>query len=106
MACCGQRRTALINPSSVGARPSVPSSVAPAGATRSAVTTALVAAPINPPPLPMGSSVMLRYLERSRILVRGPVTGRQYEFSATNAIRPVAYADAEALVRTRFFRRA
>jgi hypothetical protein len=50
--------------------------------------------------------VTLRYLERSRILVRGPASGRQYEFSADRAVQHVDGRDAPALLETRFFRRA
>ena len=51
------------------------------------------------------SSVNLRYLENSPILVRGPATGRQYEFSGARPLQSVEARDAEALLRTRFFRR-
>jgi hypothetical protein len=61
--------------------------------------------PTPPAPLP-GAAVPLRYLESSPILVRGPVTGRQYQFSATYPQQLVDVRDAEGLVRTRFFRRA
>lgn len=50
--------------------------------------------------------VRLRYLERSPVLVRGPVTGRQYEFSGSRPVQRVDGRDAEALLRTGFFRRA
>jgi hypothetical protein len=50
-----------------------------------------------------GGSVHLRYLERSRILVQGPVTGRPYEFSAAQPFQSVDARDASALLRTRFF---
>ena len=52
------------------------------------------------------SSVGLRYLEKSPIRVRGPVTGRQYEFSAVNSVRSVDARDAGSLLSTRFFARA
>ncbi len=48
---------------------------------------------------------MLHYLEQSRILVHGPVTGRYYEFSASHPDRPVDPRDAPQLLRTSFFRR-
>lgn len=105
MPCCGQRRTMFVSPPQAVARPSAPPpSAAPAAAPKPAVVPA--AASVHPPTLLAGASVKLRYLERSRILVRGPATGRQYEFSAADAVRPVAAADAEILLRTRFFRRA
>lgn len=48
----------------------------------------------------------LRYLQRSPIRVRGTVTGKDYEFSAANAVRLVDARDAEPLLQTRFFARA
>jgi hypothetical protein len=54
----------------------------------------------------MHAYVPLRYVERSPILVRGPATGQQYQFSGTQPIQSVDPRDAEALLRTRFFRRA
>lgn len=51
------------------------------------------------------SSFKVRYLEKSPIRVRGPATGRDYDFSAANRIRLVDPRDAEALLRTRFFAR-
>lgn len=51
-------------------------------------------------------SVVLRYRERARVLVRGPVTGRAYEFSAGQPTQPVDARDAELLLRTRHFTRA
>ncbi len=53
---------------------------------------------------PAYSSVILRYLENSPILVPGPVTGRQYEFSGARPVQAVDGRDAVALLRTRFFR--
>ncbi|HUY15363.1 MAG TPA: hypothetical protein VMX16_17305 [Terriglobia bacterium] len=58
------------------------------------------------PAQPSSSSVALRYLEYSPIQVRGPVTGRQYEFSSSNSVRAVDPRDAALLLRTRFFHKA
>jgi hypothetical protein len=49
--------------------------------------------------------VGLRYLERSSIRVRGPATGREYSFSAADPVQAVDTRDADALLRTRFFRK-
>jgi hypothetical protein len=49
--------------------------------------------------------VRLAYLERSDIRVRGPSTGTEYRFSAAHQVQHVALTDAEALLRTRYFRR-
>lgn len=48
----------------------------------------------------------LRYLEQSPILVRGPATGRYYEFSEAQPDQHVDSRDAPQLLRTSFFRRA
>jgi len=49
--------------------------------------------------------VMLRYRERTRLLVRGPVSGRNYEFAPQQATQ-VGARDAEVLLRTGRFIRA
>jgi hypothetical protein len=46
---------------------------------------------------------VLRYRERARVQVRGPVTGRVYEFSAGQPTQPVDARDAQTLLRTRLF---
>jgi hypothetical protein len=53
---------------------------------------------------PLPSAVPLRYLENSRVLVRGPATGRNYDFSTDQPVQPVAVADAGPLLRTGIFR--
>jgi hypothetical protein len=50
------------------------------------------------------ASVALRYTESSPVRVRGPVTGRQYDFSGSHPVQAVDSRDATALVRTLFFR--
>ncbi len=52
------------------------------------------------------STTRLRYLEHSPVRVRGPVTGKHYDFSGANPVAAVEARDAEALLRTRFFTRA
>lgn len=49
--------------------------------------------------------VTLQYLESSPIIVTGPTSGRQYEFSGARPSQAVDARDVEALLRTRFFRR-
>jgi hypothetical protein len=51
---------------------------------------------------PIGA-VGLRYLARSPIVVRGPVSGIEYRFSAAQPVQRVARADREALLRTGHF---
>ncbi len=48
--------------------------------------------------------VTLRYLEDSPILVTGSSTGRRYEFSGHHPMQSIDVRDAQALLRTRFFR--
>ncbi|MEO7144136.1 MAG: hypothetical protein ABI165_11625 [Bryobacteraceae bacterium] len=55
------------------------------------------------PPAGRSSSLKVRYLAKSPIRVRGPVTGTEYEFSAANTDRLVDARDADSLLRTRFF---
>ena len=50
-------------------------------------------------------SVNIQYLESSPLRIRGPVTGRDYEFSATQRMQRVDAPDAQSLLQTRFFRR-
>jgi hypothetical protein len=50
--------------------------------------------------------VCLRYLETTRVLVKGPASGRHYEFSGNMPVQAVDARDAGALLGTRFFRRA
>jgi hypothetical protein len=56
-------------------------------------------------PEPQGS-VRIQYLERSPVSVREPVSGRQYDFSATNRVQKVDALDAPSLLQTKFFRRS
>ena len=96
--CCGNKRTALRSTSLTGTTPS----------TRQA-TPGNFRLPGTPqqssglPGMPR-SVVALRYMQSSPIRVRGPITGRQYEFSATAPVQAVDPKDAPALLRTPFFR--
>jgi hypothetical protein len=51
------------------------------------------------------SDIVLRYQLRTHIMVRGPVTGRSYTFSAGQPNQRVDPRDALALLRTRYFTR-
>lgn len=98
MPCCGQKRALLrtpLAPTTTVMQPA-PNSFPPAHTTQ------------TPPPSrgSSSSSVAVRYLETSPILVRGPVTGQAYEFSSTRPVQIVDSRDAAALLRTRFFRPA
>jgi hypothetical protein len=50
------------------------------------------------------SSIAIRYVGSSLLRVRGPVTGRQYQFSGSHAVHSVDTRDAALLLRTQFFR--
>ncbi len=60
----------------------------------------------DPEPQAPRDAMSLRYLETAPILVHGPVSGRPYRFSDAAPVQRVDLRDAEALLRTRFFRRA
>ena len=95
MGCCGQKRDGLrgvLQPSTSHH----PAHGHPPGIERRGVRAAAT------PPLG-GRVVAVRYVERSRLVVRGPATGRQYEFSAAKPTQIVAAHDADALLRTRYF---
>jgi hypothetical protein len=75
MGCCGQKRFAIAI-----AQPSV--------AERA----------------PVAHQARLEYLAEAAILVRGPSTGRHYQFSAANRVQAVDPVDAGPLVKTGYFR--
>ena len=81
--CCGQKRAGMrraVNSSTQG------SPAAPVANGKPMITTAL------------------RYTENSSVKVKGPATGREYEFSPSRPMRNVDPRDARLLVRSRFFR--
>jgi len=53
-----------------------------------------------------GAVEHLRYTESSPIHVRGPITGKTYQFSGTQPVQAVDKRDAASLLQTRFFRRS
>ena len=101
--CCGDKRAALARRFQETALPAADATAKEGGAVTPAVqpTPAFSAAPLN-----VGQALPVRYLERSPVRVRGPVTGREYEFSAAHPVRAVDAQDAKPLLRTRFFTRA
>ena len=100
--CCGQKRASFTpeNVNQTMVRSNSIATSAPAAARP--VTNLTQRAGVAQPPAGW-SSVGLRYLEKSPIRVRGPATGRQYEFSAVNSVQSVDARDAESLLNTRFF---
>ena len=105
MGCCGQKRAALTSVPATTVRrlnPNLPTaspqpSIAPQ---QSAVHVDAAQAS------PAYSPVALRYTETSPILVKGPASGRQYQFSGLNPVQPVDARDVAGLLRTRFFRQS
>ena|SRR6516225_7145055 len=104
MGCCGQKRAALTSvPASAVTRPN-PN--LPTVTSEMPIARQQGAVHMQPAsPLPTYSSVVLHYTETSPILVRGPVSGRQYKFSGSKPVQAVDARDAQALLRTRFFAR-
>ena len=51
------------------------------------------------------NDVMLQYLQTTSILVKGPISGRQYTFSSQTPNQPVDARDVESLLKTGFFRK-
>ena len=80
MGCCGQRRLA-----------------------RRTSTPRPAAEPGEPAPT-LAGTVWLRYEERTPVVVRGAVSGREYAFSRGRSTQPVDVRDAPALLRLPGFR--
>jgi hypothetical protein len=78
MACCGQQRSALVQGKATGAQTFSNE----------------------------GGSVAVRFKQSSAIIVRGPVTGRHYQFNGSANSQHVDARDAAALVKTGYFQRA
>lgn len=100
MGCCGQHRNGG------GVAPGwAPPSGQPAAPPSPAVApgTGLV----WPPSMgrQQAATLRLRYRDRARIAVRGPATGRSYEFSAAQPVQAVEVRDAQSLLRTGLFTR-
>jgi hypothetical protein len=107
--CCGSRRSAWRNASVPPKALSTASlvrrgdsekiGVPAAGASSSAMTSSISAKG----PFP---TVTLHYLNFSAISLRGPVTGRSYEFSGSQPFQAVDIRDASVLTRSSSFRRS
>jgi hypothetical protein len=77
MACCGQNRTAFAHQASTANR---------------------TVAPVN-------SATSLRFLQKRAILVRGPLTGRRYQFSPEAFTTNIDPGDMDALLKSGYFER-
>jgi hypothetical protein len=105
MGCCGQKRAALRSappPAVTPPSPNQPAAISQPPMARSQVTAHTQSAQ----PLPRHSSVALRYTQASPTLVRGPASGRHYQFSGSKPVQTVDPRDAAALLRTGFFRQS
>jgi hypothetical protein len=85
--CCGQKRSALRSNPMVSQHPIINTQ-----------------ARVSQPQAGTQSSMGIRYVGSSPLRVRGPVTGRQYEFSGSHPVHSIDPRDAALLLRTRFFR--
>lgn len=96
--CCGQKRTGLRSAPRTETTTPLRQRISEAFRVPGAASQLLAA---NGMPQ---SAVPLRYSQNSPIRVRGPVTGRQYEFRAGHSIQQVDPRDAPALLRVPYFR--
>jgi hypothetical protein len=92
MGCCGQGRSAPVRQVTASPRKAIGVWQQPNPAVATAAT------------LPSGTA-RLRFVRQDNILVRGPITGRQYAFSGATPIQQVDVRDAASLLRTSWFRR-
>lgn len=104
MGCCGQKRSSLPAMMPGGGH------MAGAAPETSGRTGVITAANAHADRAGSGMSagvrqVTLRYRERARVRVLGPVTRQPYEFSPEQMTQSVDARDAEGLLRTRQFLR-
>ena len=78
MACCGQQRAALIQNKPVTAQTSHAAD----------------------------SSLNVRFKQSSPVLIRGPVTGRHFQFNGSTNTQAIDARDAAALIKTGYFQLA
>jgi len=55
--------------------------------------------------MPLAGAVTMRYVAGAPIVVRGPVTRREYRFSRVEPLQQVARTDVEPLLATGYFMR-
>jgi len=99
--CCGNKRSALRSIStSSRAASNAPAPAAASASVGGAPRTRGIAPAAALSARGPSNSVVLRYQGAPAIRVRGPVTGRLYDFSAAQPTQAVDPADAPALTRT------
>ena len=106
MGCCGQKRSQPPGAMQATLRRAWPEPVVQRVDRYPASTGDGYAREMHGPAAAVARGVLLRYRERVRVLVRGPVTGRAYDFSAEQPTQVVDARDVEALLLTRYFMRA
>jgi hypothetical protein len=93
MPCCGQNRE------------KAQAAAAPAPAKTVTAVPAVKTSASAPPPA-SGPTAKLHYTGVAAVRVRGPQTGRTYEFSGASPDARVDRRDADGLIRIGLFRRA
>ena len=107
MGCCGQGRQTVNNRTTY--RPQDRAWATPRPANVEPATQRPVNGAVPPAQaMPAGSAggARLEYLHRSPVRVLGPVSGRQYDFSAAAPVVTVDARDVQGLVATGYFRLA
>jgi hypothetical protein len=94
MVCCGRKR--LIPNSSAATSGSMQKPINGLRPQNNSQPSRLAASPF--------ATASIRYLKQGAVIVRGPVTGRQYSFTAVQPVQTVDKRDAEHLLRTSRFR--
>ena len=111
MPCCGDKRAKMLQqrsgPQNLGPTTPRPGRFGSfADSTRVASVPRMRREPIQPaPPLAPLGAVAMRYVAGAPIIVRGPVTRREYRFSRAEPLQQVARADVEPLLASGYFTR-
>jgi hypothetical protein len=114
--CCGQKRADLKNIQAQSTAQNAPQHIPGISRAQAVRIQSSASPPARPPTNPQtrtiqpqaampASSTSLRYVKNPPIRVRGPVSGRYYEFSGGRTVQRVDARDASSLLNTGFFRR-
>jgi hypothetical protein len=76
------------------------------GQQRAELSATLGTAGQNGAPVSNGSELKIEFKQRSPMMVRGPSTGRHYQFAPESYAQMVDARDAHALIESGYFRRA
>jgi hypothetical protein len=112
MGCCGRKREQYVNtstvpvkanPVTINSNPSFSGiALAKNGLGSTPITTLAMQQPVLNTLKPQ---VSIRYRGRPPILVRGPITGKSYEFTAVQPVQLVDSRDAAIFLRMQCFTR-